>query len=104
MRAKWLPDSSTITIRKSTSNRSMRITWTDDTNVDVGFFPKGDSKSQVAVEQRKLKSLREVARCKSYWSKALASLQKMLEGDAIRKPAVAKAKNIAGKRRPMNRD
>ena len=60
----------------------MRVTGSDGTNIDVGFFPKGASKSQVAVEQRKLRSLRDVARAKSYWSKALSSLSELLERSA----------------------
>jgi len=98
-RAKWLPDSSTITIRKATANRSMRITWSDGTNVDVGFFTKGASKSQVAVEQRKLKSLREVARVKSYWSKALSGLNELLEGIASK----AKSSGVMATKRKTSR-
>ena len=38
-RAKWLKDNG-MTIRKATENRSMRITWNDDTSVEVMFYVK----------------------------------------------------------------
>jgi hypothetical protein len=92
-RSKWLPHSATITIRKATPSKSIRITWSDKTNVDVGFFAKGASKSQVAVEQRKLASLRAVARSKSYWATALESLKSLLEKPASKvNSSVAKPK------------
>jgi hypothetical protein len=78
-RAKWLPDGDTIIVRKATPAKSIRITWTDGSNVDVGFFAKGESKAQVAVEQCKLKSLRDVARVKAYWAKTLENLKELLE-------------------------
>ncbi len=98
-RAKWLTESSSITIRKATPNRSMRITWSDDTNVDVGFWSKGESKCQVAIEQRKLKSLRDVARSKAYWSKALVRLQELLERQVTSgRTAAVKRKSGGGSR------
>ena len=78
-RAHWLPKAD-FEIRKATPGRSMRITWVDKkTNVDVGFFPKGSNKSQVAVEHGKLPDAQAVARMKSFWSKALGTLKANLE-------------------------
>lgn len=78
-RAHWLPKAD-FEIRKATSDRSMRITWIDKkTNVDVGFFPKGSHKSQVAVEHGKLPDANAVAKMKSFWSKALETLKANLE-------------------------
>ena len=74
----WLPAS--ITIRKATANKSMRITWTDGkTNVEVGFYPKGTGKSQVAVQHNKLPDAKAAARMKTYWGSALDRLKALVE-------------------------
>ncbi len=74
----WLPAS--ITIRKATANKSMRITWTDGkTSVEVGFYPKGAGKSQVAVQHSKLPDAKTAARMKTYWAKALDRLKALVE-------------------------
>jgi uncharacterized protein YndB with AHSA1/START domain len=76
-RRSWLP--AKMTIRKATPDKSLRITWEDGSNVDVGLFSKGESKSQVAVEHAKLPDAEAVARAKEYWKQALDRLQKALE-------------------------
>jgi hypothetical protein len=79
MRNRWLPKAS-LTIRKATSQKSLRITWEDDkSNVDVGLFPKGDGKCQVAIGHMKLKDARASTRMKQYWTDALVQLQNLLE-------------------------
>lgn len=78
--AKWLPDGKTLVIRKTTPNKSLRITWIDGTtNVDVNLVAKGDAKSQVAIEHQKLASVAEVTRFKAFWAAALVKLQALLE-------------------------
>jgi hypothetical protein len=58
----------------------MRITWVaDGSHVDVGFYRKGEEKSQVALEHSKLKSAAEVAKSKAFWSDALGRLKALLE-------------------------
>jgi uncharacterized protein YndB with AHSA1/START domain len=78
LRGRWLPDAE-LTIRKATPGKSLRISWGDGTNVDVGLTPKGESRSQVAVEHAKLPDAGAVARAKEYWKQALDRLQKALE-------------------------
>ena len=78
LRARWLPDAASLTMRKANLNKSMRITWPDGTSVEVNFWDKGPSKSQVALEHRKLENLEDVTRLKAYWSDALAKLQEIL--------------------------
>jgi hypothetical protein len=81
-RTKWLPDAADITIRSATSNKSLRIVWTDGTSsVVVQFYPKGADKSQVTIERRKLKNAKEVDQVKAYWSAALKELKAMLESN-----------------------
>jgi hypothetical protein len=68
-----------LTVRTSTANRSMRITWPDGTSVEVGFYAKGDAKSQVAVQHSKLADKEDVAARKALWTEALTRLREQLE-------------------------
>jgi hypothetical protein len=83
-RAEWLPDAAGITIRSATENKSLRLVWTDGTSsIVVQFYPKGAAKSQVTIERRKLKNVKEVNQVKGYWTAALEKLQVILEGSAL---------------------
>jgi hypothetical protein len=83
LRVQWLPDAAKITVRKATANKSMRITGADGTtSIEVNFWVKGPAKSQVAVQQSKLASVKDVAKQKGFWAAALAKLQLLLEGAA----------------------
>lgn len=78
---RWLPEAATMTIRKATVNKSLRITWIDgQTSVEVNFWIKGEAKSQVAVQHSKLASPSEVAHWKAFWASALLKLQAILQG------------------------
>jgi len=72
LRNKWLKDK--FNVRKSTANKSMRITWNNDSSVEVNFYIKGISKSQVAVQHSKLQSAALVERTRSYWKTAMERL------------------------------
>lgn len=76
-RAKWLAEKE-FTIRKATEPKSMRITWSDGTGVEVMFYPKGQSKSQVAVQHSKLTSRKQVDQIKKYWGERLTALAAVL--------------------------
>jgi len=78
-RAKWLGNE-TLTIRKATSPKSLRITWGDGTNLDVNLFPKGESKASCAVECAKLSGPNHVEERKVFWAAALDRLKVFLEG------------------------
>ena len=78
-RAKWLPGAP-LEVRKATSGKSMRITWTTGaSNVDVNFFAVARGKSRVQVEHGKLASAAAAARQKTYWSEALGRLKGFLD-------------------------
>jgi len=97
-RAKWLPDAADVSIRSATENKSLRIVWTDGTStVVVQFYPKGADKSQVTIERRKLKNVKEVNQVKAYWSAALGELKAMLEGNGSSATA-GKGKSAVGSR------
>ena len=69
-RAKWLGEAK-LTVRKSTPNKSIRITWKDGTNVEVMFYPRGDGKCSVTVQHNKLPDERAAVRMKAYWGEAM---------------------------------
>jgi hypothetical protein len=72
-RARWLPDVA-LTVRSSTPEKYMRITWPDRTSVAVGFLAKGSAKSQVAIQHEKLPDKAAAVRLKVYWSERLDAL------------------------------
>jgi hypothetical protein len=76
LRSKWLKDR--FTIRKATTNKSLRITWNDNTNVEVNFYSKGVSKSQATVQHSKLGGSVQVESTRSYWKAALGRLSGLL--------------------------
>ena len=79
VRRRWLPKA-TLTVRKATPNKSLRITWGDgESSVEVMFYAKGEEKSQVAVQHSKLKNAQESQRMKTYWAEALERLKQILE-------------------------
>lgn len=77
-RKQWLetPD---FEIRTATENKSMRITWPDETNVEVYFTAKGDDKTQISVQHNKLDSQKSVAERKAYWQTQLTKLNTYLK-------------------------
>jgi hypothetical protein len=74
-RARWLPEK--LTVRKATPNRSMRITWSDGTSVELWFQAKGE-KSQVGVQHTKLKSKADADERKKFWGERLSALSELL--------------------------
>ena len=51
--------------RKATAPKSLRLNAPDETNVEVGFYAKGESKSSLAVQHSKLTSQKDVAKRKN---------------------------------------
>jgi len=76
LRKEWLKDK--FTIRKATANKSIRITWSDNTSVDIEFYNKGAAKSQVAVQHSRLSSAAQVERTRARWKAALERLSGVL--------------------------
>lgn len=72
-RKRWLP--ATLTIRKATPNKTIRIAWEDGTLVAASFYPKGDGKCQVVAQHAKLKDAKAGEKMKKYWGEALGRLK-----------------------------
>lgn len=78
-RAVWLGEEN-ITIRKATPDKIMRVTWSDGkSSLDVQFYPKDASKTQLTVQHSKLSSAIQAQKMKTYWGKALVRLAAVLE-------------------------
>jgi hypothetical protein len=67
-----------LKIRTSRREKSMRITWPDETKVDVYFVSKGAKKSTVSVQHRELSRKSDVAKAKDYWSERFAALSEIV--------------------------
>ena len=76
-RKRWLP--ANFSIRKSATNKIIRITWSDGTDLVVGFYPKGEGKCQVVAQHGKLKDAWAGAKMKEFWSDALGRLKQAIE-------------------------
>ena len=78
IRNEWLGEEG-LSIRKATTNKSMRLTWKDGKSVlEFGFYPKNNDKTQVVVQHSKLANANAAARMKTYWTKALDRLHQHL--------------------------
>lgn len=78
LRERWLPGVK-LTVRTATPEKTMRIRWDDDTAVDVYFTGRGDAKSQVAVQHRKLASKPDADRMKAFWGERLAAMAEVVK-------------------------
>ena len=76
-RRRWLPGVK-LTVRTATQNKSMRLTWSDGTLVQLYFTPKGEEKSQVAVQHTRLPAKEEAGRMKTFWTERLDALSALL--------------------------
>jgi hypothetical protein len=85
-RSRWLPGVN-LTVRTATPNRSMRITWTDGTSVELWFITKGDAKAQVQIQHRKLPDKAGAARMKQFWTERLAVLEEQVLAASARRTA-----------------
>ena len=77
-RARWLKVK--VTVRSASPGKSMRILWDDQTVVLLGFLPKGESKSTVAVEHQKLPDKEAADAMKNAWAEHFDGLAELLTG------------------------
>jgi hypothetical protein len=75
----WLSDGELVP-RTATRPKSARFDWADGlTRVNVTFLAKGQEKSTVALEHRRLADAAEADRMKGYWRERLVLLKQALE-------------------------
>jgi hypothetical protein len=79
VRKHWLPGV-TVTVKKATPNRSVRMLWNDGTPVEVWIVPKGAKKTAAQVQHRKLASKEDADARKKYWDERLGALAEVLQG------------------------
>jgi hypothetical protein len=77
LRRRWLP-ATELTVRRQSPAKSMRITCEDGTPLDVYFSAKGETRSQVTLQHRKLASSRTADDLKAFWSRRLEALGDLL--------------------------
>lgn len=77
IRRRWL-NGETVKVRIATAPKSMRLDWADRSIIAVGFLPKGESKSAVAVQHTKLPDRETAQSLKQYWSDRLDVLGEVL--------------------------
>jgi uncharacterized protein YndB with AHSA1/START domain len=78
-RNRWL-HAPGLSLRGATPEKTVRFTWPDDnSHVTVRITPKGEGKSNVAIQHTKLRNATAVKRQKAFWSNALDALQERLE-------------------------
>ena len=82
VRKHWLPGVKPV-IRKGVPGKSVRMTWDDNTSVEVWLTPKG-RKTSTAVAHRKLSGKEDVERRKQYWTERLAVLGNLIASSAQR--------------------
>ena len=78
-RKRWL-DGTSVRIRTATEPKSMRLDWDDKSIIAVGFMPKGNSKSSVAIQHTRLPDRDTANQLKEYWSDRLDALGDVLTG------------------------
>ncbi len=81
IREQWLPHTP-LTVRKATPHKTIRITWSDGTNLSVNFWPKGPLKCQVVPEHGRLPDAATAEKTKAYWGDRLEALRHLLERKA----------------------
>ena len=81
-RSVWFPRRK-FTVRKATLNKSLRLTWGDGkSSVEVNFYPKGETKSQVTCQHHKLPNQDDVEKMRAFWVKTLTALKEKLESQS----------------------
>ncbi len=83
-RSRWLPGVD-LKIRTATVEKSMRITWPDDTSVHAYFTAKGSQKSQVAIQHVGLVAKADITKRKEFWTQRLAALGDVLSHSRSRR-------------------
>lgn len=77
-RRRWLGKPE-FTVSKATEPRSIRIKWGDGSRLDVMIYPKGEGKSQLSVDHRRISDPGAVEPRRAFWKERLDALRELLE-------------------------
>jgi hypothetical protein len=72
-RKRWLPEGF-ARVRTATEPKSLRVDWSDGTQLHVWITPKGPNRATVAVTQVKLPEKAGVERAKAFWGERFDAL------------------------------
>ncbi len=80
LRRRWLGDFE-LGIRTTRPGKSMTAAWEDgSTRLSVGFYAKGDAKSQVALAHERIADPQQADELKAFWRERMSMLKDLLEG------------------------
>ena len=79
-RSRWLGEHG-FTIKTSRRSKSMRVTWEDGSPLDLYFWEKGTSKSQVQLQHRERPSKADAEKLRAFWTEKLKALAGYLAED-----------------------
>jgi uncharacterized protein DUF4287 len=80
LRGRWLGDFE-LGIRTTRPGKSMTATWeVGSTRLTVGFYAKGDAKSQVALAHERIADPQQADELKAFWRERMSMLKGLLEG------------------------
>ena len=74
----WFPRGA-FEASSQTKNKYLNGAWKKKARLNIGFYPKGAGKSQIAVQVSRLDDKDEVERERAAWRTALSKLQAQLE-------------------------
>jgi hypothetical protein len=79
LRKKWFPDES-FKLSSQTKDKYFRGSWgTEGARLEMGFYAKGEGKSQLAVQVSKLAKKADVEKERGRWKQALGKLNDILK-------------------------
>ena len=76
-RGRWLP--AKVNVKSATVEKRMRLSWDDNTSVEIMFMRKADRKSSVAVTHQKLPDKAAATRMKAFWGERFDALAELLQ-------------------------
>ena len=78
-RRRWLGEVE-CRVRTATRNKSMRFDWEGDTRVQVYFWDKGPSRSQVQLQHSGVPDKATADRLREVWGQRLTALGQLFRG------------------------
>ena len=80
-RKKWFPEGE-FKPSSQTKDKYLNGVWNTNARLNIGFYAKGERKSQIALQVSKLAKRTDVEKERKAWKAAVLKLQEMLEAVA----------------------